>query len=75
MYQQSIHGKGKRQSNPPEQPLYTVALHNHAPASNQTDQPQHRKDQNWEEEQFRVMQERKGVVSQECDIGIVGEGR
>ena len=67
------HREKKKPLDSPEQALNTATLHNHSPPGNQTDQPQHREDQNRKEDQFGIVQEGKGIVAQERNIGVVGE--
>lgn len=59
----------------PEQAHHTAALHDNAPAGNQTDQPQHSEDDDRDEQQLGVVQKWEGIVPQEGDVGIVNERR
>jgi hypothetical protein len=52
-----------------------MTMHNNAPSSNQTNKPQHRKNQNWHQQKLRIMQKGQRIISQKGNISVINEGR
>lgn len=43
------------------------------PSRNQTHQPQNGEDEDRQQKKFCIVQERKGVVTQESDVGVIDQ--